>query len=225
MSFITMLHQLICWVRSRFLLSGLLLTLTLSGCVRYETDINFQSFNTGELIQHIRLEPQIYQLDRPAVEQWLTSIEQRTQAIGGRIEHPSEQEITAIVPFRTADDLVAKFDRFFAVEPQQSPQITPHLQISHSNFLLASRYHLDYGIDLSSLTPILAKGLANSAPQLQLSLQAASHRWDWPLAIGQPTEAQATFWLINPLGIGGVIIICLVALAYGLRDRLTAFRS
>jgi hypothetical protein len=124
MSFITMLHQLICWVRSRFLLSGLLLTLTLSGCVRYETDINFQSFNTGELIQHIRLEPQIYQLDRPAVEQWLTSIEQRTQAIGGRIEHPSEQEITAIVPFRTADDLVAKFDRFFAVEPQQSPTAT-----------------------------------------------------------------------------------------------------
>jgi Protein of unknown function (DUF3153) len=216
MSFITMLHQLICWARSRLLLvSGLLLTLTLSGCVRYETDINFQSFNTGELIQHIQLDPQIYQLDRPAVEQWLTSIEQRTQSIGGRIEHPSEQELTAIVPFRTADDLVAKFDRFFAATSNQSPQITPHLQITHSNFLLASRYHLDYGVDLTPL----------ALAQLQLSLQAANQRWDWPLAIGQPTAAQATFWLINPLGIGGVIIIGLVALAYGLRDRLTVFRS
>jgi hypothetical protein len=221
MSFITMLHQLICWIRSRFFWSGLLLTLTLSGCVRYETDINFQSFNTGELVQHIQLDPQIYQLDRPAVEQWLTSIEQRTQAIGGRIEHPSEQEITAIVPFRTADNLVAKFDRFFADPPHKSPQIIPHLQISHSNFLLASRYHLDYGIDLSSLHPTLA----TSKPELQLSLQTANHHWNWPLAIGQPTAVQATFWLINPLGIGGVIIIGLVALAYGLRNRLTAFRS
>lgn len=210
------------------LLVSLLLTLTLSGCVQYETTIRFQSFNAGELVQHVRIEPQLYQLDKPAVDRWISSIKQRTQALGGQLQHSSQLDLTATLPFHTAQELTEKFAAFFS-GAAASGSIAPQLEIQENNFLLASRYRLDYDVDLSSLTNNLSPASTKSSDlSFALSLQVPSGPWSlsqrWQLPIGQPHHPQATFWLLNPLGIGGVLIIGLVVVAYRLHSRLTATR-
>jgi CHASE1-domain containing sensor protein len=216
-------------VRWALLLSGLLLTLTLSGCVQYETTIRFQRFNAGELVQHVKIEPQLYQLDQPAVDRWISSIEQRTQALGGQIQRSSPLDLTAVLPFHTASELRSKFAAFFSGAATSGSSLVPQLQIQEKNFLLASRYRLDYDVDLSSLTNNLAPA-SNTSSDLAfgLALQVPSRPWSlsqrWQLPIGQPHHAQAIFWLLNPLGIGGVMIIGLVVVGYWLQGRLTATR-
>jgi CHASE1-domain containing sensor protein len=210
------------------LLVGLLLTLTLSGCVQYETTIRFQRFNAGELVQHVRIEPQLYQLDKPAVDRWISSIEQRTQALGGQLQHPSPLDLTATLPFHTAQELTEKFAAFFSSK-KNGDSISPQLELQENNFLLASRYRLNYDVDLSSLTNNLALASNKSSGlAFVLALQVPSRPWSlsqkWQLPIGQPHHTQATFWLLNPLGIGGVLIIGLVIVAYRLQSRLTATR-
>jgi hypothetical protein len=206
---------------------GLLLLLSLSGCVRYETTIKFQSFNAGELVQHIQLDSQLYQIDRPAVDRWLTSIERRTQALGGQLQHSSPLDLTATVPFHTAQELTDKFAVFFRSGGRSDAAIAPQLRLQENNFLLASRYHLDYQVDLSSLTNSLTPEQASDV-FFDLALQVPARPWSlsqhWQLPIGEPHHTQATFWILNPLGIGGVMIICLVAAAYWLQDRLFAPR-
>jgi hypothetical protein len=205
---------------------GLLLLLSLSGCVRYETTIKFQSFNAGELVQHVQLDPQLYQIDRPAVDRWLASIKRRTQALGGQLQHSSPLDLTATVPFHTAQELTDKFAVFFRSGGSDTA-IAPQLRLQENNFLLASRYHLDYQVDLSSLTNSLTPEQASDV-FFDLALQVPARPWSlsqhWQLPIGVPHHTQATFWILNPLGIGGVMIICLVAAAYWLQDRFFATR-
>ncbi len=205
---------------------GLFLLLTLSGCVRSETTIKFQSFNAGELVQHIQLDPQLYQLDRPAVDRWLASIEQRTQALGGQLQHSSQLDLTATLPFHTAQELTDKFAAFFQ-GGSSAAAIAPQLRLQESNFLLASRYHLDYEVDLRSLTNGLAPDKFSDV-FFDLALQVPARPWSlsqhWQLPIDELHHPQATFWILNPLGIGGVMIICLVAAAYWLQDRFFATR-
>jgi hypothetical protein len=213
-------------LRRSLLSIGLCLLFTLSGCVRYETTIKFQSFNDGELVQHIRLDPQLYQIDRPAVDRWLISIAQRTQALGGQFQQPNPLDVTAMVPFHTARELTDKFARFFP-GGSSAATIVPQLRLQENNFLLASRYRLDYAVDLRSLANSWAADRAADI-SFDLALQVPARPWSrsqhWQLPIGKPHHTQATFWILNPLGIGGVMIICLVAIAYWLQDRLFATR-
>jgi CHASE1-domain containing sensor protein len=211
------------------LIVSLLLTLTLSGCVQYETTIRFQRFNAGELVQHVRIETQLYQLDKPAIDRWISSIEQRTKALGGQLQHPSQLDLTATLPFHTAQELTEKFAAFFSSE-KDGGSITPQMELQENNFLLASRYRLNYDVDLSSLTNNLSPASNKSSDlAFTLALQVPSRPWSlsqkWQLPIGHPHHTQATFWLLNPLGIGGVFIIGLVIVAYRLHSRLTATRS
>jgi Protein of unknown function (DUF3153) len=227
MSKIDPLLRLLAIFRSGLLLLGLLITGALGGCVRYETAIRFYSFNAGELVQHVQLDPQLYQLDRSAVERWLKSIEQRTTALGGEIQQPSQLDLTARVPFHTARELSDKFAAFFPAGNNAAP-MAPQLHLQESNFLFASRYRLEYDVDLRDLTKGLTAQQA-SAVSLSLALQVPDRPWNpsrnWQLSLGQNHHAAATFWLLNPLGIGGAIIIGLVVAAYWLQARLAASRS
>jgi hypothetical protein len=205
---------------------GLCLLLALSGCVRAETTIKFHSFNAGELVQHIQLDPQLYQIDRPAVDRWLASIAQRTAALGGQLQQPSPLDVTATVPFHTARELTDKFGALFQ-SGSSTAVIAPQLRLQENNFLLASRYHLDYQVDLRSLSNNLPPNRADHL-SFDLALQVPNRPWShsqhWQLPVGAPHQTQATFWILNPLGIGGVMIICLVAAAYGLQNRRSATR-
>jgi Protein of unknown function (DUF3153) len=205
---------------------SLLIALTLGGCVRYQTTVDFHSFNSGDLIQHITIDPQFYQINQQAIDTWLGAIEQRAAQVNGRVTKPSLQELTVIVPFHRASELVAKFNQFFASSQQA---LASKLSIVESNFLLASRYQLTYDIDLSSLSPTIA-GLepsSSQAPDFQFALQApgfphnpatAGH---WQLQLGQANHLVTTFWIPNPLGIGGLFIAIWVGVGYWLKSVIT----
>jgi Protein of unknown function (DUF3153) len=201
--------------RKSILILSLMLAITLSGCVKYQTTIDFHSFNSGDFIQHITLDRQFYQINQSAIDIWLASIEQRAAQINGRVTKISPQELTVTVPFRRVPELVSKFNQFFASDQQG---LKSQLSIGESNFLLASRYQLTYDIDLSSLT-------VNSLEQgktldLQFAIQAPSRpnspatTQKWQLQLGQANHLTTVFWLPNPIGIGGLIIAILVGIGY-----------
>jgi Protein of unknown function (DUF3153) len=210
------------------LILGLLLTLSLSGCVRYQTTIDFHSFNSGDLIQHITLDKQFYQINQQAIDTWLTSIEQRAHQINGTVSKTSPQELTVTVPFHCASELVSKFNKFFAGDQQG---LASNLSIAESNFLLASRYQLTYDLDLSSLTVnSLERGktidlqFALQAPSIPFEQLRAATNQQWPLQIGKANHLTSTFWIPNPLGIGGLLIGILVAIGYFLKSIITPRR-
>ncbi len=209
------------FVRKGILILGLLWTLSLSGCVKYQTTIDFHSFNSGDLIQHIALDKQFYQISQAAIDIWLESIEQRAHQINGTVSKTSPQELTVTVPFRRTPELVSKFNQFFASDQQN---LASQLSIAESNFLLASRYQLTYNIDLRSLTVNSLE--RDKALNLQFALQAPSipgspaMTQQWQLQLGQANHLTSTFWIPNPLGIGGVMIGILVAIGYFLKSLL-----
>jgi hypothetical protein len=211
--------------RKGILILGLLLTLSLSGCVKYQTTINFHSFNSGDLIQHITLDKQFYQVNQQAIDTWLESIKQRTRQLDGTISKTSPQELIVTMPFHRASELVSKFNQFFAGDKQG---LASQLSIAENNFLIANRYQLTYDIDLSSLTiNSLERG---KTLDLQFALQAPNilnkpaTAQQWPLQLGQANHLTSTFWVPNPLGIGGLIIGILVAIGYLLKSWITPRR-
>jgi hypothetical protein len=221
------------FARKGILILGLLLTLSLNGCVKYQTTIDFHSFNSGDLIQHITLDKQFYQINQQAIDTWLTSIEQRAHQINGTVSKTSPQELTVTVPFHRTPELVSKFNQFFAGDQQG---LASQLSIAESNFLLASRYQLTYDLDLSSLTVnSLERG---KTLDLQFALQTPSIPFDqlraapnspaqnqqWSLQIGKANHLTSTFWIPNPLGIGGLLIGILVAIGYLLKSLITPRR-
>lgn len=206
------------------------LLLTLTGCVQYDTTIKFQSFNAGELIQHITLDRQFYQLNQSALDIWLRSIEQRIQKLHGQVQKISDRELTVVMPFRTATELVSKFNQFFASDKQL---LASKLAVTQSNFLVATRHQLTYDVDLRSLaadSPIT--GSLNSTPIQQqtppLDLKFAlyipqgmnNHNGRWQLQPGQVNHLSSIFWLPNPIGIGSLVIIVLVAIGYLIKSKL-----
>ncbi len=221
------------FAKQGILILGLMLTLSLSGCVKYQTTIDFHSFNSGDFIQHITLDKQFYQINQQAIDTWLESIEQRAHQINGTVSKTSPQELTVTVPFQHTSELVSKFNQFFAGDQQG---LASHLSIAESNFLLASRYELTYELDLSSLTVnSLERG---KTIDLQFALQAPSIPFDqlratpnspttkqqWPLQLGKANHLTSTFWIPNPLGIGGLLIGILVAIGYFLKFLITPRR-
>jgi Protein of unknown function (DUF3153) len=210
------------FARKGILILSLLLALTLNGCVKYQTTIDFHSFNSGDFVQHITLDKQFYQINQQAIDTWLQSIEQRASQIHGTVDKISPQELIVTVPFQRAPELVSKFNQFFAGDKQA---LASKLAINESNFLLASRYQLTYDIDLSSLTVnSLERG---KTLDLQFALQAASlpnspiTNRQWPLQLGQANHLTSTFWIPNPLGIGGLIIGIVVGIGYLLKSITT----
>lgn len=113
------------------------------------------------------------------------------------------------------------------------PAIASHLEIHQNNFLLFLRSHLTYDIDLQSLgvaslgdgfaapnglvdltfhleTPGGARGITRTPDQLAPT-QTTPQSLTWQLQPGRNNHLEATFWMLNPLGAGTVIIIALVA--------------
>ncbi len=205
------------------------LWLTLTGCVQYDTTINFQSFNAGKLVQHITLDRQFYQLNQSALDVWLQSIAQRTRQLHGQVTKVSDRELTVVMPFHTASELVSKFNQFFASDQQL---LGSKLMVAQNNLLLATRHQLTYDLDLRSLAvsnPLQLDPLLNSAGQpaklldLQFALQIPSVMGNqpgrWQLQPGQVNHLSAIFWLPNPIGIGALIIILVVAIGYLIKSK------
>ncbi len=130
-----------------------ILAIALSGCVKYETGINFSSLNYGEIVQHIQIGEQLNSFSQQAVKTWLASIEARTKAAQGRIEYLSAIEVNVVIPFNNLQELVDKIDGYFNPTSASNPEdlgFNAHMQIQQNNFFLVVRNHLTYDIDLRS---------------------------------------------------------------------------
>ncbi len=217
---------------------SLAIAFALSGCVKYETGINFHSLNDGEVIEHIQLSEQLNSFSQTAVRSWLASIEQRTNQAQGRIERSSDRDLRVIIPFHNARDLATKINRYFNSDPANTAdksQFNSHLRIDQNNFFLAVRNHLTYDIDLRSLVVNANDRNMMNSVALDFSLSSpwgvkssdsgastpanSDRQMSWQLQPGQLNHIDATFWLPNPLAIGSIVIAILSLGGYYLKYR------
>lgn len=241
----SLLHQVerglrFAFQRSRHIWLMLLASLLLSGCVRYDVGIRFDSPNQGEFTQHIQLEERLQRFSGSTAQQWLTLIEQRSQRLGGRIDRLPDHDLLVTIPFTSSGDLQTKFNQFFSPLEQDSeaaaaialPPIASRFTLATSNLLLMERNHLRYELDLRSLGVRSASGSLLLSPasliDLEFRLQTpwgarsvlsansnqsvtlSGKTLVWRLVPGELNHLEAVFWLPSPLGIGTLAIVLLV---------------
>ena len=219
--------------------------LALSGCVKYDTGINFSSLNRGEIIEHIQLGEQLNNFSHQAVQAWIATIEQRTNQAQGQLERLSDRELKVIIPFNNTRDLITKINKYFnptLTNTQDRLQFNSHLQIEQNNFLIVVKNHLLYDINLRSTIAKAAdpKSSVSSGNYVDLnfSLQSpwgvkngettgnligvkttSERQMTWQLKPGELNHIEAIFWLPNPLGIGAISIVIVSIAGYYLKYR------
>ncbi|MGK7898932.1 MAG: DUF3153 domain-containing protein [Xenococcus sp. (in: cyanobacteria)] len=147
----------------RFLLPLVLCLLTLlTGCVRYDVGINFNSPYNGTLVQHIKIGEQLAKIGQSETSKWLKTVESRSRRLQGKIKYLNSQELVAIVPFNNGQELESKFNQLFNSNvPETSAVILEEsgtlvklgsgVTLQQSNLLFVERNHLDLTIDLRAL--------------------------------------------------------------------------
>lgn len=236
-------------------------SLTLSGCVQYDLGINFNNTNNGQLVQHIQLSENINSLSGDYVDQWLNSLARRSRKLSGSVKRISPAEMIIQIPFTNGKELQEKYNAFFNYRTQENsnnnnsnnknnknsddaklPNISSNLIVQDNNFLLLSRNHLIYDLDLRSLSALTSKGNTlsgtSSILNLDFSLQTpwgvkniektenvikpekTGKQLIWKLQPGKLSHIEVVFWTPNILGIGTLIIILFVWGGYYLRYTL-----
>ena len=138
-----------------------LLTL-LTGCVRYDVGINFQSPYNGTLVQHIKIGEQFANLGQSEATKWLKSIESRSRQLQGKVKHLNSEEIVVTVPFNSGQELESNFNQLFnsnvpntsgvvVGEEAELIKLGSEVSLQQSNLLFVERNHLDLTIDLRAL--------------------------------------------------------------------------
>lgn len=225
------------WRKCLFLF---LIPLFLSGCVNYEVGINFAGLHRGEIVQQIELGKQLTSFSQADVEEWLGSLEKRTRQLGGSTQRLSSTELKLTIPFANAEQLEAKFNRFFNPKRGSNSelvQLKSHLSANQNNFLLLQRTYLQFTLDLTALGTIKGQNSrfigGNSLLDLQFHLQSpggmriinqnSSAESDqgavWYLQPGESNEIEVVFWAIEPLGWGAIAIIVMVYMGIWIKYR------
>jgi len=167
----------------RFLLPLVFCLLTLlTGCVRYDVGINFDSPYSGTLVQHIKIGEQLSSFGESEAIAWLKSIESRSRRLQAKVEHLSPEEIVLIVPFKNAQELNNKFNTLFnsnvpdtsAVVVEEKAELVKlgsGVSLQENNLLLVERNHLDLTIDLRALNLLSNQGKIAIEPNLLLDLE------------------------------------------------------
>ena len=168
--------------RLRVLWVMLLATLLLSGCVKYDAGVNFQSPHRGEIVQHIKLGEQLTGFSSSPAQAWLDSIERRARQLQGKTKRLSDEEIIVTIPFYTGAELESKFNEFFqpvvkknsqsaTSEGVDLPNLQSKLSLTQSNLLLLLRNKLSYDLDLRSLGVLSSNGNVILSPGSLLDLE------------------------------------------------------
>ncbi|MEA5579192.1 DUF3153 domain-containing protein [Anabaena sp. UHCC 0451] len=226
-------------------------SLILSGCVEYDLGVNFNNANNGELVQHIKLSENLTSFSGDYVSEWLNSLERRARKLEGSAKRISPEEIFVKIPFSNGRELQEKFSGFFnyrtaqkpdTVNNAELPNIASNLVVKDNNFLLLSRNHLTYDLDLRSLSALTSKANSltgtGSIINLDFSLQTPwgvkniqqtedviqpeqhDKQLIWKLKPGELNHVEVIFWLPNMLGIGTLLIILFVWGGFYLRYTL-----
>lgn len=147
--------------------------LMLSGCVKYDVEVAFDSQTHGEIVQHIKIGERLTAFSSETANAWLDSIEHRVRKLRGRTKRISSQETISRIPFNNGAELAAKFNEFLQpVEARKSsargakvgqeetvlPEIASEMRLRQNNLLLVLRNRLSWDLDLTSLGAIAADG-------------------------------------------------------------------
>lgn len=173
---------LVTQTRWRIIWLLLLAALLLSGCVRYDVGIQFDSQTHGQIVQHIKLQEKLTAFSNETGDAWLASIEKRSRELQGKTKRISPQEITVTIPFNNGKELEEKFNQFFnPVERKKSapslaedlPEIKSEMRVKQNNLILVLRNRISYDLDLRSLGVISANGNVLLSPGAILELDFA----------------------------------------------------
>jgi Protein of unknown function (DUF3153) len=224
----------------------------LSGCVQYDLGINYNNTNNGEIVQHIQLSEKLTSFSGDYIWEWLNSLERRARKLEGSARRISPEELIVKIPFSNGRELQEKFSGFFNYRSSQNPNPVPqdseiptissNLLVEENNFLLLSRNHLIYDLDLRSLSALTSKRnvLPGNASVLNLDFslqtpwgvriiqrtedaiqpQKLGNQLVWQLKPGELNHIEVVFWLPNLLGFGTLIIIVFVWGGFYLRYTL-----
>ena len=219
--------------RWRMMVTMLVLSLWLTGCVEYDVGVHFDNPHRGAIVQRLHIGDRLRSFSDAAARQWVETLERRSRLVGGSVQRASDQVLITI-PFGNAMELETKFNQFFAAAADPAansdlPEVSSHLTVSHSNFLLLERDRLRYDLDLRSLgvsspggSLLLSPGLIDLGFRLETPWGARSVKTanallpepepglTWKLIPGQVNHLEAVFWLPSPLGIGTIAIVLLV---------------
>lgn len=175
----------------------------LTGCVKYDLEINFASQNHGEIIQHIQIGERLSSFSSETARLWLESIKRRTRDLGGKTQKISDQEIVVNIPFNNGVELADKINQFMNPVGQPAsgakkeldpelPPISAAISVTQNNWLFALRNRLIYDLDLRSLGVISTNGNLLISPGALLDLQFALRTpWGGKVITGDPQSPVA----------------------------------
>lgn len=140
----------------------LLCLLCLTGCVRYDVGINFNSPYNGNIVQHIKIAQQLNNLDRSDIKKWLNHIESQARQLKGKVKKADSEELLVSIPFSNSKELATKFNQLFhsdipvtsAIDIDENADLTKLdsvVNLQQSNLILLERNSLDLVIDLRAL--------------------------------------------------------------------------
>jgi Protein of unknown function (DUF3153) len=147
----------------------LLASLCLSGCVRYDVGVTFDSQTHGEIVQQIRLSQRLANFSQATVQEWLESIDRRARSLHGKTKRINDRELTVKIPFNNGAELVEKFNGFFnptaaetdpikSASTSELPQLGAKLNLKQNNAFVALRNRLSVDLDLRGLSAIADAG-------------------------------------------------------------------
>ena len=150
-NFITSLFPLVCC-----------LVIGLTGCVRYDVGLNFNSPYSGNIVQHIKVAQQLASLDNSGIRKWFDNIESQARHFKGKIKKINSEELLVTIPFSNGQELSTKFNQLFhsdipvtsAIDIDENAdliKLDSFIDLQQSNLILVERNSLDLVIDLRAL--------------------------------------------------------------------------
>jgi len=160
----------------------LLISVLLSGCIKYDVLVNVRDENHGTIVQQIHLGEQLRSFSNAQATEWLKSIERRAKELQGKTKRRSPQTLIVTIPFSNGDELISKFNQFFnpvkstqeSAKNQETidlPSLESTLSLDQRSFFVVQRNQLSYELDLRSLAVLSAKGSVIVSPGSLLDLQ------------------------------------------------------
>lgn len=165
-----------------FLLPLILCLVTLlTGCVRYDVGVNFNTPQQGQIVQHIKTSEQFNSLSPSEAKKWLNSVEGRSRVLGGKVQRINPQEVVVTIPFGNGKELTEKFNQLFhsntdvntAIVSKKTDlvQLNSQIALKQNNLVFLERNHLDLTIDLRALDILTHQGKITISPDSLIDLQ------------------------------------------------------
>lgn len=156
------------WLRVLFPLVCCLL-ISLTGCVRYDVGINFNTPYNGKIVQQIAISKQLDNLDRTDLKKWFNSIESRAYELQGIVKKPDAEKLLITIPFSNGKELATKFNRLFhssipttsAIATDEDPDLVKldsAIALRQNNLVFLERNSLDLTVDLRALELLTHQG-------------------------------------------------------------------